>query len=77
MEEYYKEKMKEACAQMASLCENPVENSWRGMQEAVAYVVKHGTCNDIANAMLISQMWSHYNCEMQTMEENEEGKETK
>jgi hypothetical protein len=71
MKEYYKKKMEYARQQMACLCENPVENSWRGMQEALAFVQKNGTPNDISNAKLISDMWSHFNCELMTLEENE------
>ena len=74
MEEYYKSQMEEACNQMACLCENPVENSHRGMNEAAEYVVKHGTAKDIANAMMILCQWSHFAAELQTMEENKEAK---
>ena len=74
MEEYYKDKMEEAKNQMSCLCENPVENSHRGMYEALAFVIKHGTENDIANALLIANQWSHFAAELQTMEENKETK---
>lgn len=74
MEEYYKNKKKEACSQMAALYENPVENSWRGMHDAHSFVVKNGTANDISSADMILGMWVHFDCELMTYEENK-GKE--
>ena len=60
----FEEMKKEAREQMAVLCENPVEDSHRGMHEALAYVFRHGNCSDKANAVLIAGQWMWADCEM-------------
>ena len=73
MEEFYRRKKKEAREQMADLYENPVEDSWRGMHDAHAFVVKRGTANDIASADMILASWVHWNCELETLMEMNKG----
>lgn len=55
---------KEAKDQMSSLVENPVEDSWRGMTDAKAYIYRHGNCNDKAKADAIFVQWAWAMCEI-------------
>lgn len=62
---------KEAVEQMSALCENPIEDTWRGMTDAKAYIYKHGNCNDKAKADAIFAQWAWSACEMRGHEMKE------
>lgn len=63
---------KEAIEQMSALCENPVEDTWRGMTDAKAYIHKHGNCNDNAKADAIFAQWTWAACEIRGHEMKED-----
>lgn len=62
--EKYLEMRKEAVAQMAALCENPVEDTPRGMLEAREYIMRHGNRSDNSKAEMILVQWMWSWCEI-------------
>lgn len=59
----FKKTKEEAVAHMAILCESPIENSERGIHDALACVFEKGSYSDGAKAVLIAAQWMWANCE--------------
>ena len=64
MNEEFDEMMKDAVAKMEALTRQTIDNTRKGMCDALAYALKHATnCGEKAQAAMIMDMWMWAYCE--------------
>lgn len=65
----YKEMKKHVLHELHEFFEEEVEDDWDDVHEHLAHALKHGSCKDAAEAIMLTSKWVWCHCEIKETED--------